>query len=465
MRPIKNQFEIDMISRNRQRLEIELAGELYKVYSGGQLFSRIRDLVYELLQLLKSVDPGVVYNEYARAPYRAKRLGPAAPAGTLVNRLQAAKSQWDLADCSDFIRLFGEVVEKAKTIGETDMDAQKKLYRPTDMFDEKVARKRIDLPKVAVANLRAKQQSSGRPTQWSVFFKADPRNKILSKRFLGYVTAITERDAEEKAFNNYGQMKGKLLPGMRTNLPEEPLTEKQKKYLKDMIAVTLGFDESRAQTIGKADRMDSQRPLMRSWITPGMERYDLEEGSVIGRMSLAFGLKPEGGDISGTTTDSIYALDWASLQTQNPRIAVLLPILQLLPLVTMVYQGHHALLECAVPLSLKPDERLQRIRYLDYSIGYYTTLWPLNQRATDAGEVCEILKKYEESPLSRNNHVLTWKEQGRPCGWIMQGADLEKFMEVARVNEIYKIIKSDWPGNERACAVKMLREKGLNPVQ
>jgi hypothetical protein len=38
-------------------------------------------------------------------------------------------------------------------------------------------------------------------------------------------------------------------------------------------------------------------------------------------------------------------------------------------------------------------------------------------------------------------------------------------MEVARVNEIYKIIKSDWPGNERACAVKMLREKGLNPVQ
>ncbi len=455
MRPIKNQFEIDMISRNRQRLEIEMAGELYQVYSGGQLFFRIKDLVSELLHLLKSVDPGVVYNEYARAPYRAKRLGPAAPAGTLIDRLQAAKVRWDLADCSDFIRLFGEVVEKAKTISGSNMDAQKTLYRPADMFDKQVARKRIDLPQVAVASLKAKQQASGRPTQWSVFLNARPP-QILTKKFLGYVTAITEAEAKQKAIISYPQMKLKL-PGVQKDLPGS-ITPAD-------IAVTLGLAESTAQMIGKTDRMDSQRPLMKSWIMPGMERYDLEEGSIIGRMSLAFGLKPEGGDISGTTTDSIYALDWASLQTQNPKTAALLPILQLLPLVTMVYQGHHSLLECAVPLSLQPVGRLQKIRYLDYSIGYYTTLWPLNQRTTDAGEVYEILKKFEESHRSHDNHVLTWKEQGRLCGWVMQSADLEKFKEVARVNNIYETFKGNWPGHERACAVGMLLEKGLHPPE
>jgi hypothetical protein len=90
-------------------------------------------------------------------------------------------------------------------------------------------------------------------------------------------------------------------------------------------------------------------------------------------MDRMFGL-PRGADISGTTADSIFALDrtftteFEETEQEFENIRDSLPLLQLLPLVTMVYAQHHTLLECAFTLTLNG--------YIDYSIGYYTTLWP-----------------------------------------------------------------------------------------
>ncbi len=89
--------------------------------------------------------------------------------------------------------------------------------------------------------------------------------------------------------------------------------------------------------------------------------------STVGRMERVFGLmdldeKSEGADISGTTADQIYFLQFWARQFGRP----LDPTLYLLPIATLVTPYHHSLLEVALTLSYN--------KIIKYVIGQYDTL-------------------------------------------------------------------------------------------
>jgi hypothetical protein len=135
----------------------------------------------------------------------------------------------------------------------------------------------------------------------------------------------------------------------------------------------------------------------------GVETFKFGSDSVIATLDWAYGLQIEGGDVSGTTTDSIAALRWASRQQNQVN-----PIVQLIAIGTMVPQGHHTIVECAWPLT--------RHGYMDYAIGFYDTLAPAEHRGLQ-----NILKAFGND--ARNKHVLacvamaksdwrTWPQRG-----------------------------------------------------
>jgi hypothetical protein len=135
----------------------------------------------------------------------------------------------------------------------------------------------------------------------------------------------------------------------------------------------------------------------------GVELFKFGEDSVIATVDWAYGLQIEGGDVSGTTTDSIAALRWASRQEN-----LVNPIVQLIALATMVPQGHHTIVECSWPLT--------RHGYMDYAIGFYGTLAPADHAGLQG-----TLKIFDND--ARNRHVLacvataksdwkTWPQRG-----------------------------------------------------
>lgn len=162
------------------------------------------------------------------------------------------------------------------------------------------------------------------------------------------------------------------------------------------------------------------KPLVR-----GVERFQFEPKSVIAAMDRTFGLKPEGGDVSGTTTDSIHFIQWSGTAVHvSPET---LNALQLLPIVTMVSQGHHSLLECAYPLS--------RHGYMDYHIGYYDTLVP--QAASDSikADLRKAVGPYERD--QRNKHVLVWGSGVQKQGVQLEGEEIGQFKKMTRALTAY----------------------------
>lgn len=162
------------------------------------------------------------------------------------------------------------------------------------------------------------------------------------------------------------------------------------------------------------------KPLVR-----GVERFKFEPKSVIAAMDRTFGLKPEGGDVSGTTTDSIHFIQWSGTAVHVSPAT--LNALQLLPIVTMVAQGHHSLLECAYPLS--------RHGYMDYHIGYYDTLVPQAASDTIKADLSKAVASYERD--QRNKHVLVWGRGVQKRGVQLEGEEIDQFKKMARALTAY----------------------------
>ena len=160
-------------------------------------------------------------------------------------------------------------------------------------------------------------------------------------------------------------------------------------------------------------------------IVRGVQKFKFEPKSVMGAIDRTFGLRPEGGDISGTTTDSIYALHWAGGVAGVSQDV--LSAIQLLPLVTMVPQGHHTIVECAYPLS--------RHGYIDYHIGYYTTLAPKDAADTVGSRFNSVLAPFDEP--AKNKHILVWGRGAGEQGVQMEGKEIEAFKKMARVLSAY----------------------------
>ena len=189
------------------------------------------------------------------------------------------------------------------------------------------------------------------------------------------------------------------------------------------------------------------------WRDTWSSTFVLEYNSVLRAIDRTFGL-PEGADISGTTADSIFGMEaimalkgggersfgtdykpkkledvknkyWPEnygASSGYPGYVILLP------LITMVKLGHHALLECALTFTLTG--------YIDaYHIGEYTSLWPKGSSKT--GALWNILKYWEES--SSNVRILIERNEE---GFVEKGLLLEKdtvigaykFDEINKVN-------------------------------
>jgi len=109
-----------------------------------------------------------------------------------------------------------------------------------------------------------------------------------------------------------------------------------------------------------------------------------------------FGLLP-GGSISGTTADTMFAVEkWG--------IGILNQTYYLLPAATIVYYCHHTLLEVALALSLN--------KAINYRIGFYTTLLPAGNVPQVLQEIVEHLQKAEGH--ENNRHFVIWYENNNP---------------------------------------------------
>lgn len=104
----------------------------------------------------------------------------------------------------------------------------------------------------------------------------------------------------------------------------------------------------------------------------------LDKG-VLGKIENTFGLW-KGAAISGTTADTVYFIDRFGKGLD--------PLLNLLPVATLTYNYHHALVEIAMVLTNNAR--------MNYSIGSYTTLLPHKSSHQATGSIKGILKRFED---------------------------------------------------------------------
>jgi hypothetical protein len=147
----------------------------------------------------------------------------------------------------------------------------------------------------------------------------------------------------------------------------------------------------------------------------GVEKFKFGGDSVIATLDWAYGLQIEGGDVSGTTTDSIAALRWASQNYADP-------IVHLIAIATMVPQGHHTIVECAWPLT--------RHGYINYVIGFYDTLVPSGNYAPLKSSLRTSFDKD-----FRNRHVLVCKAVAERAQMVKE---LALYFERPEEIELYK---------------------------
>jgi hypothetical protein len=144
----------------------------------------------------------------------------------------------------------------------------------------------------------------------------------------------------------------------------------------------------------------------------GVEKFQFGPHSIIDTIDYTFGLPIEGGDVSGTTTDSIAALRWTGGGVD--------PLVQLIAIATMVSQGHHTTVECAWPLT--------RHGYIDYVIGFYETLVP---PGTHPG-LRDTLNGFNADP--RNQHLLVCSD----LNLLFEKPDeVQAYRKVAGVRKAY----------------------------
>lgn len=139
--------------------------------------------------------------------------------------------------------------------------------------------------------------------------------------------------------------------------------------------------------------------------TPGIAGKRSLEGSTVLKLDRLFGLL-RGADISGSTAEGASILErWGS--------DILHSAYYLLPLATLVYNGHHTLLEVALTLSLN--------RIIDYHIGFYTTLLPDGAPA-ELDAVATALADAE----SETSHFVVFFENSQPAGCLLFDQTWEK---------------------------------------
>lgn len=147
------------------------------------------------------------------------------------------------------------------------------------------------------------------------------------------------------------------------------------------------------------------RPPVKS----GNTLFILGDQDVVGKINRTLGLL-DGADISGTTSDTIWALEslmeWVK---QFDNSFVINPNLLLLPVAAIVGGFHHTVLEVGMALSINYDVP-GRLR-IAYAPGFFTSLQSEDMRAADPARAIEtVLRTAEQHP---DNVILLAGDDGR----------------------------------------------------
>ncbi len=159
-----------------------------------------------------------------------------------------------------------------------------------------------------------------------------------------------------------------------STIPQNPTIAKSCGFIGAQVAETLGLDKTS--------------------IT-GVSMNRLKQGSVTRGIDHLLGL-PEGADVSGTTSDSIFTIETLCNMIYGGPKGYDMNIL-LLPVAAIVSGYHHTTLECGLALSING--------YINYAPGFYTTLQNDDMlKAASGAAIQAILKEFEE----KHNHVLIY---------------------------------------------------------
>ena len=343
-----NHTQIEAIRTEKRDLEVAAAKTLNRYYNQHYKY-RIQRLVRQMLnQILSARNPKAVNQMLAkkRGQFLMFQRG-VDPSFHGLEQFLKREMFWSLENCSDMIRLFGEMHEQA---------------------------------------------SGNHPAPWETYGLSSEHEEGLDKL------------RPEPTFVKYPRDKdGNPIKG-------KPVKEG-------------GWGEFGHRDRGNRQPTPTGAPYANIGnITRGVDKFKFLEHSVVSAIDHTFGLKAQGADVSGTTTDSIYSMRWAGgAAGLTPD---LIQAVQLLPMVTMVPQGHHTMVECAYPLS--------RHRIIDYHIGYYKTLAP----TYSPGLFDNVLGALDGS--KENKRVLIW---GRGAGeqgvWMDKADEIAAFKKAARVLSAY----------------------------
>ncbi len=191
------------------------------------------------------------------------------------------------------------------------------------------------------------------------------------------------------------------------------------------------------------------RPTLKS----GCNRWALRMQSKSCQIDKVFWL-PFGGDISGTTADSMFGLElatqlneWADTEERK-----MFDFLVLMPLISLVELYNHTVLECALALMYCGIIE-------DYHIGYYTTLFPTKCGASQYAGVWEALDSYESG--SPKLIVYTRQDLLRAGmtkvlrGFRMTGAEEKQFKPLTSVKRFYRDALK-YPNNSAKAVLKLM---------
>jgi hypothetical protein len=321
------------------------------------------------------------------------------------------QSTWSLEDCADIVRLFGKLVEE---LAKTDYPRWVARNHLKEKF-----RSETEKSKFGIGGMYGKQQS------------------YTDKNTLGY-TNMQVSTSENGKYRKRG-------PGI-------------KDQYRNVSAETARKHEYLSSVIGDLHKKPGA----------GVNLFALRMGSAVGSIDKAFGL-PFGADISGTTANALYAFCFIKTWYGHHLVNAMrvLPLLELLPLVSMVKNRHHTTLECALTLAV--NDKID-----DYCVGYYTSLWPKQaSKHSEGGRVWECLEKAENS--NTNHHMLVFTNHER----LRQGkTDVLHGFEARQPDEIEKFKKlasmAEYKGYERfatspnptsaAFQFELMRDYGLQPA-
>jgi hypothetical protein len=184
----------------------------------------------------------------------------------------------------------------------------------------------------------------------------------------------------------------------------------------------------------------------------GIFVWDLKDASTIYKLDKVFGLMAAA-DISGTTTDNLFFINQFKQGNLDPMFL-------LLPAATIVAGAHHSMLEVATALTLND--------VCNYSVGLYTTMFPVKSTVDDAGAKRLKLALHMAEHDPRNRLMLNYYDaNGRVAGcFLYDHSESREFALISRADaEMLDIARqlNAWPTKAEVDANLNKRRRRLPP--